>query len=79
VCEGLVDADTGLPSPKFQEYTGVPVVVFVNDTANGAQPVVVAVEKFATGAGLIVTAIVVSSEQVAEEAVSTTLKVDAVE
>lgn len=35
------------------------------------------VEKLTTGAGLIVTAIVVSSEHVAEDVVSTTLKVEA--
>ena len=40
VCDALVDVDVP-PSPKFQLYVVPPVVVLVNETGSGPQPVVV--------------------------------------
>ena len=77
MCVGFAVDEIGLPSPKFHEYVGEPVVVFTNAAASDPHPSTVAVLKFTIGHGETVTEIVVSSEQFAVDAVSVTLYVPA--
>lgn len=73
-CEGVVAEDAGEPSPKFQVYAGLPVVVFVNETVKGLHPDVDEAPKLTTGAGFTEIVRVESSEQLAVDAVNTTEK-----
>ena len=78
MCDGAAVDVAGLPSPKFHEYTGEPVVVLVKFTAKGPQPLDGVELKLTCGAGAIVIVMVVSSLQLAVFDVRRTEKFPAV-
>ena len=63
VCDGLVVLLSALPSPKFQLYVGVPVVVLAKLAVTLPHPLNVDEAKFTTGPGEMFMVIVVSSGQ----------------
>ena len=70
---GLAAELTAEPSPKFQEYIGVPVVEFKKLAFNEPQPEIVDVLKLTTGVGATLTTIDVSCEHPAEDTVRCTV------
>ena len=70
---GLAAELTAEPSPKFQEYIGVPVVEFKKLAFTEPQPLVIGVLKLVIGLGETLVTIVVSSLQCAVTTVNITL------